>query len=643
MNGFESTKLSPRLWVSLTGLGILMVLSVVFLGEWNAWLMSALMVLVFLVIFFLVRSIDKQTLLSTLWRQETIAMGVYLVAILAVSFFSTSRYESFSQWFVRVGYALLFFIGLLIGSSPRLSRLLLWLVTLTTFVVSFTSIGFAIIQDRLRIGGLLQNANALGGYLAIALPACVVLVFSLSPKFKKIFLIPLGFVLLTFLFSFSYTAWVSFILTAVIIIALTGKRSHGLIRRYALRGGLFIVLVIMLLITVRLMITRDIGKAVSLPTTISGESFKSSFSQRFRFNEVALRIFSDHPLTGSGPATYQQQYPRYTVTVFEQPRYVHNYYLEMLAESGVIGAAAYLGLILLLVRQCVLFLIRKRDRTDYWFVAVLIGSVLAGSIHSGLDFSLNLPSVAVTFWLIAGLVSSRCRGEEAVRMPQSRFSTPSLVIGAVLVGLILLRGVSLGLSAGYTDTAADAERDGRTEDAVTAYTSAFRFDPDPDHLRLAGWLLVDSKSSQDVDRALELARTAVRMDPDNYFTLELLGAAYLEKGDLRASQQSLELANTYDPWFHPGIQYNLAKTYQLEGKYADALGVLMRLLNAYPDLRGVVNPNISTELAQSAVLAGDLYKDKGNTGKAVELFSRALTYNPEYAPAKKALKELSAD
>ena len=69
---------------------------------------------------------------------------------------------------------------------------------------------------------------------------------------------------------------------------------------------------------------------------------------------IAWRIAADHPVAGVGLNNFRVFSPRYVrqpgsleevALVVERPLEVHNVYLELLAESGVIGLLAFLGLV----------------------------------------------------------------------------------------------------------------------------------------------------------------------------------------------------------------------------------------------------------------------------------------------------------
>jgi O-antigen ligase len=88
---------------------------------------------------------------------------------------------------------------------------------------------------------------------------------------------------------------------------------------------------------------------------------QSSFTRRSQLANISLEIFKQHPLTGIGLNNFTAVMEHYgfitATTRFLQP--VHNIYLLILSETGLIGFIGFLCLILspLITRQRSLFLI----------------------------------------------------------------------------------------------------------------------------------------------------------------------------------------------------------------------------------------------------------------------------------------------
>jgi hypothetical protein len=113
---------------------------------------------------------------------------------------------------------------------------------------------------------------------------------------------------------------------------------------------------------------------------------------------AALRIIASHPLAGVGPGhALQWTGPGGVVNV---DQYVHDEYLQVLTDLGIVGAV--LAAVLLVSAARLLWRVRATspDRT-LWAGAV--AAATAFLLHSGFDFIWQLPAIPLTVAAIVGL------------------------------------------------------------------------------------------------------------------------------------------------------------------------------------------------------------------------------------------------
>ncbi|MGH7451465.1 MAG: O-antigen ligase family protein, partial [bacterium] len=94
-----------------------------------------------------------------------------------------------------------------------------------------------------------------------------------------------------------------------------------------------------------------------------GEQRKTSAMSRIYLGEVAWRLIQDNLAFGVGPGNYEINSPRYVVPIKEYPtehlsEIVHNTYLLIFSESGVLGIAAFA---LILIQMCVICFLMFRS------------------------------------------------------------------------------------------------------------------------------------------------------------------------------------------------------------------------------------------------------------------------------------------
>lgn len=142
--------------------------------------------------------------------------------------------------------------------------------------------------------------------------------------------------------------------------------------------------------------------------SLSGGILESRFSKtslleenRLKYYESTIRAINEIPLLGTGYGTFKQVFRIYKdpslTTLVDK---AHNTYLENAMELGLPAAFALVGAIAGLGIIC-LFGIRQRRRNIMYPIIGLAATVLVGA-HSLVDFSLQIPAVAVTYALIMG-------------------------------------------------------------------------------------------------------------------------------------------------------------------------------------------------------------------------------------------------
>ena len=124
-------------------------------------------------------------------------------------------------------------------------------------------------------------------------------------------------------------------------------------------------------------------------------------SDRVQAAGAALRLVERRPWTGAGPgqAAFYWLGPGGRTLIIQ---YVHNEYLQVLAELGTIGLALLLVLLAVVARM----VWRGRDLVGTpatW--AGIVAGLCALAVHSGLDFLWHLPAIPLTGAVLAGLTA----------------------------------------------------------------------------------------------------------------------------------------------------------------------------------------------------------------------------------------------
>ncbi len=145
--------------------------------------------------------------------------------------------------------------------------------------------------------------------------------------------------------------------------------------------------------------------------TIQQGRQEHSVVTRLAYWQASWQIFRDHPVTGVGLGAFPTIYPMYgrASSRYERVEQVHNDYLQLLTDTGMVGGiialTAWLGL-LWRWRRLISHRWRLDSRTGarniahFWGAAVAVGGLL---IHSLVDFNLQIASNALLFLIVTAL------------------------------------------------------------------------------------------------------------------------------------------------------------------------------------------------------------------------------------------------
>lgn len=281
--------------------------------------------------------------------------------------------------------------------------------------------GFLLGARFMRAFGTFGQPNPFAGYLGLVLPlACGLAISSVLKRasFKLTSFLLFGAIAVTLLaailMSLSRGAWLAFF-AAISVIAIAVSR------RALVYLSLLLFLVAILLglgafnalpkpVTARLSIITDYVRIFDVrKVTLTSENW--AIVERMANWQAAWGMFTDHPLLGVGIGNYGVMYPQYALEGWENTTgHAHNYYLNLLAETGIIGLTAYLlfwSVAFVYAGKALARVKRAGQRygvvSDYGLVLGVIGTMVALSVHNLFD-SLYVHSMAAQIGLSLGLI-----------------------------------------------------------------------------------------------------------------------------------------------------------------------------------------------------------------------------------------------
>jgi putative inorganic carbon (HCO3(-)) transporter len=264
---------------------------------------------------------------------------------------------------------------------------------------------------NLRAYGTFEQPNPYAGYLGLMIPLAIGVVLGLGREvwaarafvsfwrripLRQWLLMGLAIVscaamLAAMFFSYSRGAWVGAAVAASATVLLTLVRS----RRAAMVGLLLLFLALVVIGLGQFNLVPDVlterfaavGDYFGFEDVRGVRTNDNNFAivERWAHWQAALSMFEDSPWLGVGFGNYAVAYPKYSLPKWDDPLgHAHNYYLNVLAEAGVVGLSAFLLLWGAVFWRTWREVLCARD----WVIGVaagILGMLVALSIHNFFD------------------------------------------------------------------------------------------------------------------------------------------------------------------------------------------------------------------------------------------------------------------
>jgi O-antigen ligase len=470
--------------------------------------------------------------------------------------------------------------------------------------------------------------NQMAIFLVMVLLPFGVRLMMVQPRARVSYLLVAGYLVAVFLLARSVGALLALLLAllyfGVRIWSADAKRS------------LWIPLVPIALIVILLPFRTLYGPYITRIVNIVGGGH--SVEARLDYWAAAWTIFTKHTVFGTGLGTFEFLYPQYQKTLASYSNDPHNLLMQLLAETGIIGAVIVFGFLIWLGWR----MFRATPAAGAAPLAMALeAAFVAGIVHSLMDFDWGFPAFVMTLFLIAGLRIRLPRAEEttAPEMPVSRkrrsrsgrlgrmgrrrvsVREPAFVVAAG--GLLLFWLLE---SPGFSRLRAYSQKPdmmGTAEGRVYLENALRLFPWNAPVNYTIGRDAVETNPSEGA-RFAERALKLNPLHPDYH----LLAAAYaIREGNDEEMEKRARTALSLDPWNRPYIYLEIGWLEVEMGNTDEAQETLERAVKRYPyrtaeevfsarlEFRGM-RANIT--LADIHRLLADIYDLSGETQKANE-------------------------
>lgn len=239
-----------------------------------------------------------------------------------------------------------------------------------------------------RVSAFFYYVNAFAFFLDIYIPLLFVVTIEkdlLPRKYRIVTGVVLVFAIMALIYTESRGAWLAIGLTflAYAIMKIRENKKLGIVLCLA-----FVILSAAFLQSDRI---QNRLESIFNPRLISN-------TERILMWESAVAMWRDYPLVGVGLSNYKTMNEKYISPLHKEKNHphAHNNFLNVLAETGLLGISGFLILF-----ACILYQSVRKIKNPLMKAALLITSTFL--LHGLVDYNFNYRSAMQAYWFILGL------------------------------------------------------------------------------------------------------------------------------------------------------------------------------------------------------------------------------------------------
>jgi len=441
----------------------------------------------------------------------------------------------------------------------------------------------------------LGRRNFAAEYLVMVIPYMYYLM--IDKKKQWILYIPLVLSVIHLIFTFTRASYIAFLISGVVFFVLAGKRVN--------------VKVAVIVLLSFLVFSQPLFSGIK---TFERGTVKS----RMLIWNITLKMIKKNPIMGVGPGNFIITYPYYAkdsperMIVAHRVSSVHNDYLEVCAEAGIVGFVLFLYL-LFSVFKASFVLYRGSGRKEKLLISGIISSMVAICVNGLASFPFKNPATLLLFWadvsFIGGIYRKRV-GEKkiGVSYPLLKAYIIIFVITGIVFsyrGLKASRYMFLAKNTGGNLSLQFAEKSAMYNPLSFEYTF------------LTARIAI---ASGNYEKGYQYLLMAKNLHPYNDTLYNNMGLVYFKTGRIKEAEESYLYALTLNP-FMADVCNNLGSLYIETGRYDEAIPYLEKAISLKP------------EFYLAYFNLGMAYYLKNDHKQAVNYFRKTLEINPQFTPA----------
>jgi O-antigen ligase len=266
-------------------------------------------------------------------------------------------------------------------------------------------------QPLPRVAGPLEGPNQLAGYLETALPLLILSPLLLGRSFASLRWVAIAAAMMALVLSQSRSG---------IAVAILGYGIAWLLDRRSARAALLPFVVgtgagLSIALFWYWGATHDVMETLSNLFRLVLPRSPGGVGTRNELWVAAWTLFVQHPITGVGAGNFEFLLP--SVGLPNVQTHANSLWLQTLAEQGLVGFAALIALVAVVLRECIAGL-----RRSWLCQAAFIASVCL-LLHQVFDDLLFFPKIGLLWWLLLGAAAGAMATVKATA--QARPATPA--------------------------------------------------------------------------------------------------------------------------------------------------------------------------------------------------------------------------
>ena len=577
----------------------------------------------------------------------------FILWSLASIIYAHNRYEGFVAWGPWAASALMFF---LVSNDKYEKRRLIHLLVALVISGSLCSLlgiaqyllGFSWVPQIGIPAATFANRNMAAHFIVLTFPLALVFVLNTKRHIQTLMAGVAACVMIVFLlYTKTRAAWIAVGVEIFLFFALLlrervrGSNALGWSRKKSLAVGLTIAALFIMVNVGPKGFTWRIGDLVRHIATVTDYEAKSSSAQDSALRSIALRravwlntieMIKDHPWLGFGLGNHKVFYPIYhrkaeidpMFGVKLQLRKVHNDFLQIFAELGVVGIVL-IGWMGFAWTKVTMRLMSSQYDSDVRLLVIGVTLAVVGlCVNALFSFPFQRAIPPFTVMILTGILGSLYAGDKRTFHSIGRRWSILCVCAAVLGGLTwTVRYHYLDIKCDrhlFRATYLEKQRDwhGLIAEAEEAYRC------NPARIEILSYIGRAYTETGRHAEAIEAFRKVIAAYPNHLNAILNLGIAYDRMGDdedaLKAYRRALHIKPDY-----PRIHSNIARIYISQEKLEKALEELMIAAELDPE-NSVTHYNI-----------GVLEMRNGRYREAAAAFERTIELNPKWDLAHKNL------